>query len=235
MTAKAKDPVQVQPDPNTSLWDALGKTDPNHTKGFKRSGGFSGTALKPMWVWQRLTEKFGPMGTGWGCDKPEFQTMPGAGQEMLVYCTVAGWYIHNNERAVVFGVGGDKVIAAYSKGPSSDDEAFKKAYTDALMNAFKFIGVGADVHMGRFDDNKYVQQLQEEFTPAITQEEASEIEGKILDTGTDKDKFLSWAGVSEITAIPATLYDEAIKLLDKKRKPNPNPQASEELGDEIPY
>lgn len=154
----------VTPD-NMRLWSVLGRTNPNETKGFKRSGGFSGTAIKPMWVWQRLTEKFGPKGTGWGCEKPEFTITPGAGQEVLVYCTVEGWYTEGSGTCRVFGVGGDKVIATYSKGPTSDDEAFKKAYTDALMNAFKFIGVGADVHMGRFDDNKYVQQMYEEFAP----------------------------------------------------------------------
>lgn len=154
-----------EPNPKLALWNDLGRTNPNETKGFKRAGGFSGTAIKPMWVWQRLTEKFGPMGTGWGCSKPEFQVLPGSGHEVLVYCTVAGWYTENEGKAEVFGVGGDKVIAVYKNGPVSDDEAFKKAYTDALMNAFKFIGVGADVHMGRFDDNKYVQQMYEEFAP----------------------------------------------------------------------
>lgn len=154
----------AKPD-NLQLWNDLGKTNPAETKQFRRSGGFSGTAIKPMWVWQRLTDRFGPMGTGWGCAKPEFQVLPGAGTEVLVYCTVAGWYTHLDGKAEVFGVGGDKVIATYSKGPASDDEAFKKAYTDALMNAFKFIGVGADVHMGRFDDTKYVQDLEREFNP----------------------------------------------------------------------
>ena len=48
-------------------------------------------------------------------------------------------------------------------GPFNDDEAFKKAFTDAVMNAFKFIGVAADVHMGLFDDSKYVAEQKAEF------------------------------------------------------------------------
>ena len=41
----------------------------------------------------------------------------------------------------------------------------KAAYTDAILlsNAMKMIGVGADVHMGLFDDNKYVQAVADEF------------------------------------------------------------------------
>ena len=50
-----------------------------------------------------------------------------------------------------------------SKGLRASDEAFKMAYTDAVGNALKYLGVSADVHMGRFDDNKYVQGLEKEF------------------------------------------------------------------------
>lgn len=150
----------------TELWDALGKTDPAHTKAFKRAGGFSGTALKPMWVWKRLTECFGPFGTGWGCGEPSFQVVP-ADKETLVYCTVSAW--HGERSNVIWGVGGDKAVSVNKYGARADDEAFKKAFTDALMNAFKFIGVGADIHMGLFDDNKYVAQVRDEFReqPAV--------------------------------------------------------------------
>ena len=64
----------------------------------------------------------------------------------------------------MFGVGGDKVVVKQSSGLRGDDEAFKKAFTDGVTNALKMIGVGADVHMGLFDDDKYVNHLQEEFS-----------------------------------------------------------------------
>ena len=144
-----------------ALWNTLSKTDPAHTKGFKRAGGFSGTAVKPMWVWHRLTELFGPCGQGWGFGQPTFQVVQFE-KETLVYCTVSAW--HGKPENVLWGVGGDKVVAMRKDGgPFFDDEAFKKAFTDALMNAFKFIGVAADVHMGMFDDSKYVEAMRQEF------------------------------------------------------------------------
>jgi hypothetical protein len=153
------------------VWKVLSKTDPTQTKGFKRAGGFSGTAIKPMWVWKRLTELFGPVGEGWGMNEPSFQIVQGENKEVLVYCTVSGWYCEDEARKTVVGVGGDKVVTHIKANEQynrperweNDDEAFKKAYTDALMNAFKFVGVAADVHMGLFDDNKYVTQVQEHF------------------------------------------------------------------------
>lgn len=147
----------------TELWDRLGKTDPKHTKGFKRAGGFSGTAIKPIYSYRRMTEEYGPCGVGWGVGEPSFQVVPGPEGEVLVYCTVSIW--HGDRANIVFGVGGDKAVGKNKYGLSADDEAFKKAFTDAVTNALKLIGVGADVHMGLFEDNKYLAEVREEFAP----------------------------------------------------------------------
>lgn len=146
---------------NTDLWDRLGKTDPKHTKPFQRSGGFKGTSIKPIWSYRKMTEEFGPCGKGWGINEPSFQVVPGPEGEQLVYCTVSIW--HGSRDQIVFGVGGDKAVVKQSGGIRSDDEAFKKAFTDGITNALKLIGVGADVHMGLFDDDKYVNTMKEEF------------------------------------------------------------------------
>lgn len=163
---------------NTELWDKLGKTDPAHTKTFKRAGGFSGTAIKPMWSYRRMTEEFGPCGKGWGISEPSFQVVP-TGETVLVFCTVSVWYEKREQS--VFGVGGD--MAAGKRGQHSmvDDEAFKKAFTDAVTNALKLIGVGADVHMGMFDDNKYVNTMAKEFSEAAKPEaKLSDIDAELL-------------------------------------------------------
>lgn len=150
------------------IWDALSKTDPKHTKSFSRSGGFKGTAMKPIWIIKQMTELFGPAGCGWGMGEPVFQTVA-AGDEVLVFCTVRLWYNENGLamdgglQGVVYGVGGDKVLGKNKYGPFTNDEAFKAAYTDAMSNAMKQIGVGADIHMGLFDDEKYVRETLREF------------------------------------------------------------------------
>jgi hypothetical protein len=154
---------------NLELWDKLGKTDPAHTKGFTRGGGFKGTAIKPMWSYKRMTEEFGPCGKGWGICEPSFQVVPGPEGEVLVFCTASIWY--GPEKALVFGVGGDKAVGKNKYGLNSDDEAFKKAFTDAITNALKMIGVGADVHMGLFDDSKYVNTMKDEFAGEKTSDD----------------------------------------------------------------
>lgn len=148
---------------NLRYWNTLGKTDPAHTKGFTRGGGFKGTAVKPIYTEEKMTEQFGPCGIGWGINEPTFTTAPGSEGQLAVYCTVSIWYRENDHQSSpVFGVGGDMVVVKQSSGLRTDDEAFKKAFTDAVGNAMKHIGMSADVHMGQFDDNKYVQERREE-------------------------------------------------------------------------
>ena len=148
---------------NLALWERLGKTDPSQTKGFSRAGGFKGTAIKPIYTEQKMTEVFGPVGKGWGMGQPSFTTVPGNDGQVAVYCTVELWWREaETMHGSVFGVGGDMVVVKQSAGLRTDDEAFKKAFTDAVGNAMKHLGMSADVHMGRFDDSKYVNELRAE-------------------------------------------------------------------------
>jgi hypothetical protein len=163
-------------DNNLRHWSALERTDPAHTRPFNR-GRFQGTATRPIYHEELLTKHFGPCGIGWGMGKPEFTLVP-ALEELVVYCTVMLWYMdgETETRGESWGVGGDKVLAQQSSGPFINDEAYKSAYTDALGNAMKHIGVGADVHMNRFADSKYVRDLREEFAggPEAPQKPADE-------------------------------------------------------------
>lgn len=215
---------------NTALWDKLGKTDPAHTKPFKRAGGFTGTAIKPMWSYRRMTEEFGPCGKGWGVNEPSFQVVP-TGDTVLVFCTASVWYESHDQ--IVFGVGGD--MAAGKRGQHSmvDDEAFKKAFTDAVTNALKLIGVGADVHMGMFDDNKYVNTMKQEFaddhkaadnpkptSAAATKRHLATIDQELIDCRTPNDvkKLLNaWADTAEIEKWSNDYWDEARRRFARRK------------------
>lgn len=211
---------------NMKIWDALSKTDPAHTKGFKRAGGFSGTALKPMWMVKRLTEQFGPIGEGWGMNEPQFNVVNGADGEVLVYCTVTCW--HTDKVNTFCGVGGDKVISKNKHGLFSDDEAFKKAFTDAVGNAFKFVGVGADIHMGQFDDSKYVQQMEKEFAPKVENiTDAQREELMLLCKGLNfpVDRVLTAKKIADLSDLPATSFKGAMKWIGDEAKKMENNNA----------
>lgn len=154
---------------NLAYWNEFFRTDPGYTKDFTRGGGFKGTAITPMLAAFRLTGMFGPMGEGWGIDIMEHKLVTAKitedVSELLIFQLIGLWYINKDGKRCVAGPqwGGDKVTVAQSKGIKSDDEAFKKAATDGFMKCASYLGIGADVHSGMFDDVKYFTENQSEF------------------------------------------------------------------------
>jgi hypothetical protein len=207
---------------NLEIWNDLGRTDPGATKGFKRSGGFSGTAVKPMWILKRLTERFGPAGIGWGVNQPTFETVHASEGEVLVYCTVSTW--HGDRANVLWGVGGDKAVGKNKYGLNADDEAFKKAFTDAIGNAFKSIGVAADIQMGLFDDSKYVSAMELEFAPepepaaTISDDQVGALEILLDATNFPVAEFLSISKITKLTELPAAKFEGAKGWINTQAK-----------------
>jgi len=211
---------------NLKIWDALRRPPSEALKGFKRGGGFSGTAIKPMWSIQAMTEHFGPCGEGWGITKPKFETF-NANNEILVFCTVSIWW--NDLSNEVWGVGGDKILVSQSSGLRTDDEAFKKAYTDAITNALKYLGVGADIHMGLWDGSKYADEEAHENvttipTKAATRQEFQDL-CRVMNLCSTPSELLEWAKASKsridqlnpdlITNLRASFDDKMTELKAK--------------------
>lgn len=157
MNAPAKiDP----PSANLAIWEAVSKTDPAHTKRVNQRGGF--TAISAHYQVMSATAQFGPIGKGWGYENGE-----PIWKDNLVFVPVTLWH---GERSNTFGpvFGGAEWKSA--KG-HLDSDAPKKAATDGLTKALSQLGFNADVFLGRFDDNKYVQQMEREFAEGHSQGE----------------------------------------------------------------
>lgn len=148
---------------NLRHWNALFRTDPNFAKPFQTAGGFRGTATAPIFSYLKLTEHFGPIGVGWGFNKPEFQIVDAEDKDFLVFCTVECWYLDDDlsDKISIWGVGGDRIVKKDSRGISPNDEAFKAALTDAIGNAFYRLGQGADIRLGLWNDVKYLAESKE--------------------------------------------------------------------------
>lgn len=119
---------------------------------------FGLTNINPQWRIQALTEAFGPIGEGWKVEIAEIQHIPFESQMGLtVYCRIRiNLFVRiNGEMSeAIPGIGGSIL---YQNG-LLDDDAEKKAYTDAFSVAAKYLGVGADVYFGSnggADQDKY--------------------------------------------------------------------------------
>ena len=122
---------------NLELYNRV-RAVPDEAKKKITGGRLSGmTDINPMWRIKKLTEEFGPCGTGWKTDDIVYETVPAIGLAVVV-CTLK-LYVKNDDiwSAPIFGVGGSMLIAKEKNGPYVDDEAYKKAYTDAISVACK--------------------------------------------------------------------------------------------------
>ena len=174
MTNKTDEKTGV-PGSTTALWDAVQATDPKHTKSFDRSGGFSGTAINPTYQIRRATEKFGPVGIGWGYDIVDEKYVEGAPMGVNEKGDVVSrvivhtlrlelWYTLDGQRGSVRRSGATTFVGKNKHGAYTDEEAQKKSETDALMKCLTMLGFSADVHMGLYDDCKYVDELRVQFS-----------------------------------------------------------------------
>ena len=146
---------------NLELWDRLFPTDPSQTKTFRRAGGFSGTAIKPMWMVMRATEEFGPIGKGWGWQEIEHKIYTMTNEQAVWFSKVVVWY-RQGEQTFQVGPqwGATELVARRGEAKTlfMDEEAAKKAVTDAVTKCLSYLGLAGDVHMGLFDDSKYVAE-----------------------------------------------------------------------------
>lgn len=116
------------------------------------------TDINPMWRIRKLTELFGPAGVGWWTEQVHFETFTGPGGEVPLMCSLVLIYIDpvTGERSQpLYGVGGSKLVALEKGAPVADDEAWKKAYTDAISVACKALGMGGAIYWERGDGSKY--------------------------------------------------------------------------------
>ena len=209
---------------NTDLWDSVEKTDPKHTKGFSRGGGFKGTATNATYLAKKATERFGPCGTGWGLNVLSEEVMQGAplivgdaqvGSELIHKLHVRLWYVLDGKRGEVEHFGQTQFVGKNKNGFYTDEEAPKKSMTDAMSKCLSLLGFSADIHMGLYDDNKYVQSLQKEFSQ-ITQEQADDLKKKLSDTGSDVVKFLEVFQIGVVEELSSEMLEKALKILAKK-------------------
>ena len=121
------------------------------------------TNVNPMWRIQKLTELFGPCGEGWKVEQVSRWTESTGQGEVAIFCEVNLYVkIGGQWSSPVFGQGGNMLMRRSTEWVNGqqvsvvhiDDEAYKKAYTDAISVACKALGFAADVYY-KEDETKY--------------------------------------------------------------------------------
>ena len=207
---------QVQQDNgNLSIYERV-RNVPEEAKKAIEAGRLKGkNDIHPMWRIKKLTEVFGPAGFGWYTEIVRTWTEASESGEMAVFVDIHLFVKKDGEWSrPIFGNGGNRLIAnekKYENGqyvlvPYLDDDAYKKAYTDAISVAAKALGIGADVYFEK-DVTKYDSQ-----TPGQT----SQSEQPVVTTVLPKLSSKSSAWKSAV-AFTASLKDDAETISKKIR------------------
>lgn len=120
------------------------------------------TDINPMWRIKTLTEQFGACGIGWYYEivKEWSETI---GDEMVASVEIKLYVKKDGEWSKpISGIGGSKLRSKETKGIYVDDEAYKKASTDAISVACKNLGIGADIYWDK-DSDKYIDPKKDNF------------------------------------------------------------------------
>ena len=145
---------------NLKVWNAVEKTDPKYTKAFSKAGGFSGTAINATYLIKKATELWGPIGGAWGPEVEDERYVEGAEGTIIHVLRIrlkhpTGW---------LHAYGQTTFVGKNKHGMFTDEEAPKKSLTDAISKGLSMLGFSADVFLGLYDDNKYVNDRKAEFS-----------------------------------------------------------------------
>lgn len=146
-----------------AIWNAVEQTDPDYTKSFNRGGGFKGTSTNATYLAKKATNQFGPIGIGWGYNVIDETYQPGQDKDVIHVVRIKLWYEWNGKRGEVEHFGQTQFVGKNKNGYFTDEEAPKKSLTDAVSKCLSLLGFAADIHLGMYDDNRYVNDLKRNF------------------------------------------------------------------------
>lgn len=157
---------------NMELYNKFGTTPKNAQKGIG-AGRLKGmTDINPMFRIKSLTEQFGPVGFGWYYEITNQWLEQGADGVIAAFVNINLYVKYKDEWSkAIQGTGGSTFVAKEQKGLYTDDEAYKKALTDAISIACKSLGMCADIYYSKdsnfgtkydvkIDNVKYITESQ---------------------------------------------------------------------------
>jgi len=176
---------------NMIIWDEVKTTDPDATKEYSGPGGFKGTSIKSMYHIQKATKLFGPVGIGWGWtivserieDGHPITGKDDDGKSKLYENMMTKvhtlhlrlWYIINGQRGEVDHFGHTPFVYTNKFGVQMENEPAKKSLTDAIGKCLSMLGFSADIFLGEFDNQDYVEMARVETSIQKAEDKEAEI------------------------------------------------------------
>jgi len=150
---------------NLKLWDEVRTPDPSYVKDAVISGRKISCVDAQYKKWM-ITREFGVYGDKWGVepDSETFERIHYPNDTCLLQYTATAYYRNDSKNRYQFPIASSIKEAYVTKNGNGylkiDDDAVKKVRTDALTKGFTDLGFCADIFLGKWDDNRYVQDVR---------------------------------------------------------------------------
>ncbi len=176
---------------NLKLWNSVEKTNPKYTK--EVSFGRKFTAIDPYYQIKNATEQFGMYGNSWGLKdiNYDFSLMDERGNTVALVSAT----FHYPDGDFPLTSSAKTIIG---KSPKYDEDVFKKLETNLITKALSRLGFNSDIFLGKFEDNQYVHDLQDEMyrkENAIRPKTLKIINNLMIATDTKEDQFMNFLRV----------------------------------------
>lgn len=149
---------------NMKFWESVKKTDPKRVKAITGKQ-YKGNSPQPYYLVERMTEAFGMCGIGWGLNIINERMERMTDTDVLHIAVIELWYKHEDKSGSITQIGQTKACYKTSSGAMLvDEDAPKKSVTDAMTKCMSYLGFAGDIFSGQWDDSKYVQTLNQEFS-----------------------------------------------------------------------
>lgn len=144
---------------NLELWNKVEKTNPEHTK--EVTVGRKFTAINATRQIKEATTLWGKYGHTWCLENIELDFINELANDQILCIAKAIFKYPDGS----FEIGSSIMVQSWVKQKyhSVDSDFVKKVETDMLTKALSKLGFNADVFFGLYDDNKYINDMKQEF------------------------------------------------------------------------
>ncbi len=198
---------QTQPDDERTmeLWNQVCTTDPKHTKSVDQRGGY--TAIDPQYQIRMATSLWGPYGGSWALRDFQWGMIEVAEQKPTMTLDA------------IFNYPGGQFPISADMSYRANDDCRKKLRTAAQSKALSLLGFNADIYLGQYDDERYVQEMRTKFS------DQDELRGTILNAirGCDTTERLTKVRTTlderyRTGIINKMLHSEMLEDIEKQKK-----------------
>jgi hypothetical protein len=159
---------------NLELWNQVEKTDTAYVK--EVSFGRKFNAIDPTYQTKNATKHFGKYGNTWGLKDINIEYIDTVAPQKIAVLQ-ATFFTPDGEVAT-----GNAIDVVSAKG-KTDTDFMKKLITNTISKELSRLGFNADVFLGKFDDERYVNSLKsEELNEDLSEKAVQEMDNlKTLD------------------------------------------------------